>query len=159
MTTKPVSHDPSAAKPVVTLAGIGRRAGAWFLHELGENPAADDLLFRRLQPDRADDELDPRGLLRRVRQLHARHCWSARGWKGGTVGALSALDRRVVAEALHHQSSCIIEFLIAHRGTLHFSEASPDAPAGADRYWRRTAIGRGRHWADWVWTKADLPAA
>jgi len=36
MPTKPVSHDPSAAKPVVTLAGIGRRAGAWFLHELGE---------------------------------------------------------------------------------------------------------------------------
>ena len=34
-----------------------------------------------------------------------------------------------------------------------------DAPAGADRYCRRTAIGCGRHGADWRWTKTGLPAA
>ena len=34
-----------------------------------------------------------------------------------------------------------------------------DAPAGADRYCRRTAIGFGRHGAARSWTKTGLPAA
>jgi hypothetical protein len=91
----------SAAEPAP--ASRARRAGAWFLHELYEILPPVIFFPGRVQPDRTDDEFDPRRLLRRRRQLHDRHyCCACRGQSGAgrRCDAFSRYDRAPLLEPI-----------------------------------------------------------
>src|SRR5271154_710980 len=60
---------------------------------------------------------------------------------------------------MSRSSVCERPIEVAWNDGDHDEPQRADAPAGADRYWRWTAFGRGRYRADRRWPKTDLPIA